>query len=766
MLEVLAPIGSVKALKSAIYAGADAVYLGLDMFNARIKAGNFTKDNLRNYVELCHLFGVKVYITFNTSVKNSEMKLFAEYVEVAAKSKVDAFIVTDLGTLDIFKKYDIPLHASTQIGAHNLEGAKVLEDLGFTRVVLARETLLEDIIKIKKNTSLEIEYFVHGALCVCFSGSCLMSAMMSGDSGNRGRCNQPCRLKYSSSLNQEEMYYLSPKDQCLIDKISQLYQAGVDSLKIEGRLKQPHYVGNVVAQYRKAVDNIMQNKNEKLDYSALKRAYNRGNFTLGYNYENSKTIIFEKINGNIGEEVGEIVGCDKNIVKIKSKAELNNGDGVKIIKNGKELGGFCVDIVKRSNDIYYVCNNKRFEQGSKVCLTSEKSQIDKYDNIEPKLSIKFELKANIGEELELKAKYGNVEVKINGDIVSQAKSRCATKESVSEQLLRLGESDFTSSADDIEFVCDENRPSFIPLSVLNDLRRRAVEELRAKLIEDFENKRQIVSYEDSCCSEFGNDTRTISDALFVEIDGKEDDFVAISRLNNKVNVCLSFSEKLAKNIDIILKNDLIKNNIEKIFLKLPRVARGKDIELIEKYIEANINLIDGIIADNIYAIYLARRYPKLIVGGIGLNIYNSNYPKILGLNCAVNSVELNKNELIADALIYGFGRLAVMTLLHCPIQVNTNCNCSDCKYNGNFSYFDKRGEYKLERIKLKYCQFELYNQQIVDIRNKISQFNGNFYLDLRSLNQKDVEMIINNFVKKSGVSVDNSTYGHLFRGVK
>lgn len=766
MLEVLAPIGSVKALKSAIYAGADAVYLGLDMFNARIKAGNFTKDNLRNYIELCHLFGVKVYITFNTSVKNSEMKLFAEYVEVAAKSKVDAFIVTDLGTLDIFKKYDIPLHASTQIGAHNLEGAKVLEDLGFTRVVLARETLLEDIIKIKKNTSLEIEYFVHGALCVCFSGACLMSSMMSGDSGNRGRCNQPCRLKYSSSLNQEEKYYLSPKDQCLIDKISQLNQAGVDSLKIEGRLKQPHYVGNVVAQYRKAVDNIMQNKNEKLDYSALKRAYNRGNFTLGYNYENSKTIIFEKINGNIGEEIGEIVGCNKNIVKIKSKAELNNGDGVKIIKNGKELGGFCVDIVKRSNDIYYVRNNKRFEQGSKVCLTSEKSQIDKYDNIEPKLSIKFELKANIGEELELKAKYGNVEVKINGDIVSQAKSRCATKESVSEQLLRLGESDFTSSTEGIEFVSDKNRPCFIPLSMLNDLRRRAVEELRAKLIEDFENKRQRVSYKDSCCNEFGNDTRIISEALFVEIDGKEDDFVAISRLNNKVNVCLSFSEKLAKNIDIILKNDLIKNNIKKIFLKLPRVARGKDIELIEKYIEANINLIDGIIADNIYAIYLARRYSKLIVGGIGLNIYNSNYPKILGLNCAVNSVELNKNELIDDALIYGFGRLAVMTLLHCPIQVNTNCNCLDCKYNGNFSYFDKRGEYKLERIKLKYCQFELYNQQIVDIRNKISQFNGNFYLDLRSLNQKDVEMIINNFVKKSGVSVDNSTYGHLFRGVK
>ncbi|MDE5616860.1 MAG: U32 family peptidase, partial [Clostridia bacterium] len=288
MLEVLAPIGSIQALKSAIYAGADAVYLGLDLFNARIKAGNFTKDNIRQYVELCHLFGVKVYVTFNTSVKNSEMDIFAQNVDIEAKAKVDAFIVTDLGALNIFKKYDIPLHGSTQIGVHNLAGAKVLEDLGFTRVVLARETLIDDIKKIKQNTALEIEYFVHGALCVCFSGACLMSSMMSGDSGNRGRCNQPCRLKYSSTYNSEEKYYLSPKDQCLIDKIEELYCAGVDSLKIEGRLKQPHYVGNVVAQYRKAADNVLLSKNEKIDYSSLKRAYNRGNFTLGYNYENSK----------------------------------------------------------------------------------------------------------------------------------------------------------------------------------------------------------------------------------------------------------------------------------------------------------------------------------------------------------------------------------------------------------------------------------------------------------------------------------------------
>ena len=156
MLEVLAPVGNIQALKAAIYAGADAVYLGLDMFNARIKAGNFNKDNIKYYIDYCHLFGVKVYIAFNTSVKQSELELFTQYVDIAAKAGADAFIVTDLGTLDIFRKYDIPLHGSTQIGVHNLAGAKILEELGFTRVVLARETLIEDIIKIKNNTFLEI----------------------------------------------------------------------------------------------------------------------------------------------------------------------------------------------------------------------------------------------------------------------------------------------------------------------------------------------------------------------------------------------------------------------------------------------------------------------------------------------------------------------------------------------------------------------------------------------------------------------------------
>ena len=169
-MELLAPAGNPESLKAAIYSGANAVYFGLNKFNARINANNFNKENVREYIELCHLHGVKAYITFNTIIKDNEFEEFEESVKVAAEAKADAFIVTDLGALSIFSKYDVPLHASTQMGIHNLDGAKFVEKLGFTRVVVSRETLFDDIKEIKENTSLEVEYFVHGALCVSFSG--------------------------------------------------------------------------------------------------------------------------------------------------------------------------------------------------------------------------------------------------------------------------------------------------------------------------------------------------------------------------------------------------------------------------------------------------------------------------------------------------------------------------------------------------------------------------------------------------------------------
>ena len=760
MLEVLAPVGNIQALKVAIYAGADAVYLGLDLFNARIKADNFNKDNIAYWVNYCHLFGVKVYLTFNTNIKQSEREIFAEYVDIAAKAGVDAFIVTDLGCLDILKKYDIPLHGSTQIGVHNLAGAKVLEDLGFTRVVLARETLNSDIEEIGKNTKLEIEHFVHGALCVCFSGACLMSSMMSGDSGNRGRCNQPCRLKYSSSFSSKESYLLSPKDQCLIDKIQDLAELGIDSLKIEGRLKQPHYVGEVVSQYRKAVDNILYKRNDKIDYNAIKTAYNRGNFTQGYNYQGSKSIMFDKLNGNIGMEVGKILSVSNRGTTLQLNRELNRGDGVKIIYNGEEIGGFAVTNIEKVGKNYIVKNVSKYPVGSRVHLTLDTRQFEKFKNINPKLSIKMNFIAKKDENISLTARYNDVQVKIVAERPQSSISQCANYDSVAKQLLRLGDSIFSAQLD---AEIDENL--FIPASLLNNLRRNSIEKLSLEILKEYDLHKQKVDYSQTLECYYAKENNVNKNCLFVEININENNLEALGQVKHKINLVVNYTNYMSNYSHLLTKTQLIEKTIENIYLKLPRIARGKDYNIIDEWLSNNLDKFDGILADNLYGVYLAKKYGKSLVGGIGLNIFNSNYSNCIGTDYYVNSVELTNRESVGG-MIYAYGKLPIMTLLHCPIQINTGCDCNNCKYTGEFSYFDKRGEYKVERIKVVHCQFILYNQQIVDIRNKISFVKGNYYLNLCGCSKDGVNTTIDNFCKKCGNSVDNSTYGHLFRGVK
>ena len=223
-LEILAPAGNPSALKTAINHCANAVYLGLQNFNARISADNFTTDNIASYVNFAHKFGVKVYVTVNTLVNNSEMPELIETVRSAVNAHVDAFLVQDFGIASVlFKCFPgINLHASTQMGVHNLYGAQMAEKMGFTRVVLSREAKLEDIKQIKQHTNLEIEYFVQGALCIAFSGNCYFSGMMQDDSGNRGRCKQYCRMKYSANFNTKdntEKYLLSARDLCLLKNL-------------------------------------------------------------------------------------------------------------------------------------------------------------------------------------------------------------------------------------------------------------------------------------------------------------------------------------------------------------------------------------------------------------------------------------------------------------------------------------------------------------------------------------------------------------------
>lgn len=280
MLELLSPAGSMEALRAAVCNGADAVYLGAGSFNARANARNFTPEELEEAVRYCHVRGVKVHLTLNTLVSDRELPAAAELIARAARANVDAFIVQDLGIVSLCRKIapQVALHASTQMSIHSLEGVRRAAELGLSRVVLARELPMRDIALICQNSPVEIEVFVHGALCMCVSGQCYMSGVIGRRSGNRGQCAQPCRLPYGYD-RYEEKYPLSLKDQCLIDHLAELSAMGVTSLKIEGRMKRPEYVATVTGIYRNALDTGTVSAAQR---QTLQAAFSRQGFTQGY----------------------------------------------------------------------------------------------------------------------------------------------------------------------------------------------------------------------------------------------------------------------------------------------------------------------------------------------------------------------------------------------------------------------------------------------------------------------------------------------------
>ncbi len=319
-MELLAPAGNMESLKAAVYNGANAVYLGIKQFNARNNIDGFTLETLSEAVDFAHLYDVRVYLALNILFKDDELQSALEVVAEANNIGIDAFIVQDLGLAYLIKKHypSVELHASTQMAIHNLEGVRILERLGFTRVVLARETSPDEIKRISDNSDIEIEFFVQGALCVSFSGNCYMCSHMVGKSGNRGVCQQFCRLPYTFELNgvSKHGFLLSAKDICMLDKLEQLSDLGVCSLKIEGRARRAYYVAQACKMYRNALDGV---ENSKKDLDALKVAFNRG-YTPSY-FEGNANII-SKIQGNNGLKIGVVKsvknGSKFNEIFIKS----------------------------------------------------------------------------------------------------------------------------------------------------------------------------------------------------------------------------------------------------------------------------------------------------------------------------------------------------------------------------------------------------------------------------------------------------------------
>ena len=496
--EVLAPAGTYECFRAAINAGADAVYLGGSMFGARAFAGNFEEAELIKAIRTAHLYGRKVYLTVNTLLRNDELEKLVQYVKPYYEEGLDAVIVQDYGVFAVLREAfpGLDLHASTQMTITGKYGAQLLKDMGAARVVPARELSAKEIRDIYDDVDVEIESFVHGALCYCYSGQCLLSSMIGGRSGNRGRCAQPCRLTYSAT-GISEKYLLSPKDMCTIEAVPDILDAGVYSLKIEGRMKSPEYVAGVSYAYRKYVDMYLEKgrdgyRVEEQDIRQLMDLYNRGGFCKGYYYaQNDKSMMtFDRPNHQ-----GIVIGNIKNGELILSQ-EVNPGDVLEF-PDGSE---YTTPTGKKSGRLALpkgVLKNPK--NGAAVYRTRNNELLGQlragYIDNDIKIPVRMEIFLKSGERACLKLLSGDKELVVYGDVLEPSDKRPAVREDVVKQLKKLGGTAFSS--DEGSIVTDIQGSPFVPVRLLNDLRRNALEELESMLLSGYKRNHEYMKVQAS-----------------------------------------------------------------------------------------------------------------------------------------------------------------------------------------------------------------------------------------------------------------------------
>ena len=497
-IELLAPAGNMECLKASVMAGCDAVYLGGNHFGARAFSKNFSREEIVQAINYCHLYGVKVYITVNTLIYDDEVEEFLRYIEFIHKNNVDAVLIQDLGMFDLVRKTypELEIHASTQMHINNLDGVKLMEELGMKRVVLPRELSLEEIKEIKDNSNIELEVFVHGALCVSYSGQCLMSSLIGGRSGNRGACAGSCRLKYDvvdedgKKLNKFS-YPLSMKDLNSLENVGNLIESGVSSLKIEGRMKSVEYVYMVVSMYREAIDSYYKTGKVMIDedkFLKLKKIFNR-EYTKGFlGGANNSDVINGYRPNHMGVVIGKVIGYDKGMATICLSDNLVIGSGLRVIGHNKDVGilvnEFYIDnkLVKEAKcgDNIKIRVNDKVEVNDKVVITLDKSinvEVENDIRFKPrKVMIKGTFIGKKGDNIRfILSDYINT-VEVTGSIVEEALKTPTSEIDVRDKLNRIGDSVYRYN--DLEIIMDDD--IFIPLKEINDIRRMAILELNNK----------------------------------------------------------------------------------------------------------------------------------------------------------------------------------------------------------------------------------------------------------------------------------------------
>ena len=706
-IELLSPVGDERGLKAAINGGADAVYFGAKSFNAREHAAeNFDDKTIENAIKFAKLRNVKTYITVNTLVYNDEIDKVIYLIKNLNDMGADAIIVQDLGIIDIVRNnLNIPMHASTQMSCNNSYAVKLLEKLGIERVVLARETSIENIKKIRKNANIELETFIHGALCVSFSGQCAYSYLHGGRSANRGACAQPCRMEY---IGGKTNYPLSSKDLMTIDIIPDLIAVGIDSFKIEGRAKRSEYVAITTSIYRKAIDFALENKNietEKYKESLIK-IFNRGGFSKGYFY-NSKDIFENYKPNHSGELIGKITAYKKNKIYIEAEKELNVYDGLSFGESGK-IGMQISDLYKDNIRVQKGRGNLSFSSilkdinvGDKVYRTTDKSQIDESNSIIESDNFKHSLNLNLIIDLDKKIKFKvscdynkKLNVEYTSDYLVEEAKNSETKESdIIKALSKTGGTVFKFENINIDKKFDN---PFIPVKVLNEARRNIISSLEKILIQN----RKI------------NYNRNIFDEK-IEYPNTNIKVAIISDINNN-NI-------RDKNYDkIILFPKTYNNDIRKFFedkkidgIILPHITFDKDIELIK-----NIVSKDMIVICNNLGQIEALLGKCIVWAGIGMNTINNrtvDFLYKLGVSIVISSVEAGKRLKNTISIKQGF--IPAMNFAFCPKSIAVGCD--KCKekdiidFKNNIVLFDcvrmhNKTSFILENINNKNGEIEIF----------------------------------------------------------
>lgn len=785
-VEILSPAGSYESLKAAIAAGADAVYIGGTRFGARAYANNLTEEELLEAIDYVHLHGRKIYLTINTLLKEHELcnELY-DYLLPYYKQGIDAVIVQDIGVLTYIKEQfpDLPIHASTQMTITNVLGAQFLKSLGAERIVTAREMQLSEIEEIAKNTDVEIESFVHGALCYCYSGQCLYSSLIGGRSGNRGQCAQPCRLPYRTDNQKDTQYVLSLKDICTLEYIPELVEAGIDSFKIEGRMKKPEYVALVTAMYRKYVDLYLKCgkkafRVEEKDREMLMDLYNRGGSHGGYYHtKNGREMLSLERPNHAGVPALQVMKCKGRNVMVKALVDIHKGDVIEL-PDGAENFTFGMDVLKGQTTTITTHKNQKFSQDHILNRTRNESLLQwiKASIIDSKSKMKIngQLKLSVKEAARLVIEYGDITVEVAGEKAQEAVNQPMNAERVEKQMRKTGNTLY--EFDKLQIELDGNL--FMPMQALNELRRTGIEALEKQILLSFRRtEKQKVLHTDE------SEKTHNSMPMYVYVENLEQweealNFVYAERIYLDCNAL----NKAWINLDAPNIIERTHQSGKQIYLGMPHIFRK---ETILKYEEAYDNIMkaswDGVLIRNYesYAFLKNHGYSGKIVTDYNLYQFNK-YAKEFWKNEMIESttapLELNFKELkevgVENSELVVYGYFPMMVSAQCVKKTTEGCK----KQKGQIFIKDRYQKQFAVKNHCDYCYNIIYNTApvvLTDQKMEIIELNPkairlHFTTENRQSMRKIMELY-NEVFYKGGQAIEPEfefTRGHFKRGIK